>query len=184
METDTSCLVQHDFPGRLDTPAYSNNLPALGHHQVHTANRSASIPGYPPSWFQYPTSLSRNDEVDIDSFISQSILHGMTADLQTARRHSQGSSWTKSDHTISKNQPIFCWLHGCAGRSFTNKSNYLRHCREKASRYAKPKCPRCGQEFLREKGRDVHVQERRCKIMTMDANGIATRVPLDDVFPV
>nr|POE54278.1 hypothetical protein CFP56_77802 [Quercus suber] len=72
-----------------------------------------------------------------------------------------------------------CWLHGCNGRTFTNFSNYRRHCKERSDEYAKPVCPRCGREFLRETARDSHYQQRRCRFIDVDGNGVHISTPMN-----
>jgi hypothetical protein len=64
-----------------------------------------------------------------------------------------------------------CWQHGCNGRTFTTLSNYRRHCKERSFRYARPQCPRCGQQFSREAARDTHYNQQRCRMASIDANG-------------
>ncbi|CAK1366484.1 unnamed protein product [Cercospora beticola] len=95
------------------------------------------------------------------------------------------STCVPSDQSLSigaskpQEQVYFCWQHGCQGRPFTNLSNYKRHCREQDQAYAKPACPRCGKSFLREKVRDDHYLQRRCRVVSIDANGVPLLIPLD-----
>jgi hypothetical protein len=69
-----------------------------------------------------------------------------------------------------------CWQHGCQGRTFTSFSNYRRHVKEKEGRIKKAVCSRCGQQFARASGRNIHYAQRRCKITLFDANGVPVKV--------
>jgi hypothetical protein len=69
-----------------------------------------------------------------------------------------------------------CWQHGCRGRTFTSFSNYRRHVKEKEGKIKKVTCPRCGQQFARASGRNIHYAQRRCKITLFDANGVPVKV--------
>lgn len=66
-----------------------------------------------------------------------------------------------------------CWLHGCAGRSFSSVSNYRRHCKEKDGSQGRIECSRCGQRFSRWAAQREHVSQLRCKVRRYDANGVA-----------
>ena len=68
-----------------------------------------------------------------------------------------------------------CWQHGCRGRSFTSFSNYRRHLKEKEGKTKKAICSRCGQQFARASGRNVHYAGRKCKVIQFDANGVPSR---------
>jgi hypothetical protein len=68
-----------------------------------------------------------------------------------------------------------CYQHGCNGRSFANRSNYLRHFRERQTSESVPYCSRCGQTFTRKEARDKHHRHNRCKRTIFDANGVMFR---------
>lgn len=85
---------------------------------------------------------------------------------------------TLNGNSKAQNQTYFCWQHGCQERSFTNLSNYRRHCREQGKEFARPVCPGCGKEFLREMARDNHFRQKRCKVVAIDANGVPILAPL------
>lgn len=72
----------------------------------------------------------------------------------------------------SREARILCWQHGCNGRTFANFRTYQRHCRERSDGYVRPACPRCGQCFLRDAARDLHLQHQRCRVLQYDANGV------------
>lgn len=78
---------------------------------------------------------------------------------------------------------IRCWQHGCGGRSFSNVSNYRRHCKEKSEHRTKASCPWCGQRFSRTAARDLHTSQERCQITLLDANGIPFRQKLTQALP-
>lgn len=65
-----------------------------------------------------------------------------------------------------------CYQHGCNGRSFANRSNYLRHFCERQTSENVPYCSRCGQTFTRKGARDKHHRHNRCKRIIFDANGV------------
>lgn len=56
-----------------------------------------------------------------------------------------------------------CWEHGCGGRTFTNLSNYRRHCRERSLSHSKSQCTRCLRCFSRPAAKQRHQIEGRCK---------------------
>jgi hypothetical protein len=57
-----------------------------------------------------------------------------------------------------------CYQHGCNGRSFANRSNYLRHFRERQTSESVPYCSKCGQTFTRKGARTSIID-------TIDARG-------------
>lgn len=59
---------------------------------------------------------------------------------------------------------VQCFDHGCNGRIFSNRENYLRHLREKNGQGA-IRCRYCGYEFTRRSNRDKHVAEGKCNRM-------------------
>jgi hypothetical protein len=76
---------------------------------------------------------------------------------------------------LSKLSCIRCWQHGCEGRSFSNISNYRRHCKEKSELQTKAVCHRCGRTFSRTTSRDLHYRRQRCLLTLLDANGVPFR---------
>jgi hypothetical protein len=88
-----------------------------------------------------------------------------------------------SPHMLQKVQYV-CWQHGCKGRKFTTLSNYRRHCKERSWGYARPQCPLCGQQFLREAARNAHYNQQRCRVAGINANGkhAWTSIDLDNTL--
>ncbi|KAI3326785.1 hypothetical protein HD806DRAFT_488200 [Xylariaceae sp. AK1471] len=84
---------------------------------------------------------------------------------------------TPSIQQMTGSVPIQCWLHGCAGRTFSCLSNYRRHCKEKDGILEKVSCPRCAQTFSRKAAQKLHLEKDRCKVIKFDANGVPFRQP-------
>ncbi|KAL2105486.1 hypothetical protein VUR80DRAFT_8303 [Thermomyces stellatus] len=57
--------------------------------------------------------------------------------------------------------PIRCFDHGCGGRRFSSKGNYVRHLREKSGLAKRFSCQGCGRFFTRSTARDKHGRECR-----------------------
>jgi hypothetical protein len=56
-----------------------------------------------------------------------------------------------------------CWDSCCNGRTFSTKSNFTRHQRERLKGRAELKCSFCGVGFTRATARHAHEAERRCR---------------------
>lgn len=54
-----------------------------------------------------------------------------------------------------------CFDHGCNGKIFSCRENYMRHVREKSGRHS-VSCRFCGCEFSRRSNLEKHVSEGRC----------------------
>ena len=64
-----------------------------------------------------------------------------------------------------------CWNHGCNGREFSSKSNFVRHKKEKEGEAAKVICPLCGGIFSRNSARDTHIAKQSCNRIRRYSNG-------------
>ena len=64
-----------------------------------------------------------------------------------------------------------CWDHGCNGREFSSKSNFVRHRKEKEGEAAMLICPLCGATFTRSSARDTHVTRQSCNRIRRYSNG-------------
>lgn len=64
-----------------------------------------------------------------------------------------------------------CWDHGCNGRSFSTRSNLLRHQIEKGKARPNFKCPTCGAYFSRTTARNQHVAKKSCDRVRRYSNG-------------
>ncbi|KAF2463975.1 uncharacterized protein BDR25DRAFT_319573 [Lindgomyces ingoldianus] len=64
-----------------------------------------------------------------------------------------------------------CWKHGCNGKSFSTRSNLLRHHVEKGKARPKFTCPVCGAFFSRATARNQHVEKRSCNRIRRYSNG-------------
>jgi hypothetical protein len=141
---------------------------------IHRTNKQPS--NHPPS-YQFsrlePDGTQRSvfespDENTIAIDISQSHLASTGTDSDD--RYSQVPA-PAQDTTIKTNL-IRCWLHGCNGRSFTHRSNYRRHCREKSKQQVGFSCLLCSKRFTRKASWKTHFDQQRCKFIDYDANGI------------
>ena len=64
-----------------------------------------------------------------------------------------------------------CWDHGCNGREFSSKSNFVRHKKEKEGEAAVLICPLCGATFTRSSARDTHMTRQSCNRIRRYSNG-------------
>ncbi|PLB33158.1 uncharacterized protein BDW47DRAFT_114517 [Aspergillus candidus] len=62
-----------------------------------------------------------------------------------------------------KSEPCRCWKPCCNGRLFSNRSNLIRHQRERRGESAKLRCSFCDAVFLRSSARNAHEAARRCR---------------------
>ncbi|KAI1120135.1 hypothetical protein F5Y10DRAFT_273373 [Nemania abortiva] len=85
-------------------------------------------------------------------------------------RTSLDSSDANSNASNNSNKPQ-CWEHGCNGREFSSRSNYLRHVRERSGSSAKCTCPLCGAIFTRSSARDTHLAKQSCNRIRRYSNG-------------
>ncbi|KAM5470514.1 hypothetical protein MferCBS49748_002330 [Microsporum ferrugineum] len=56
-----------------------------------------------------------------------------------------------------------CWDSCCNGRQFSNKSNFIRHQRERRGESYKLRCSFCDAVFSRSSARNAHEASRRCR---------------------
>ncbi|KAL7620271.1 hypothetical protein AAE478_009264 [Parahypoxylon ruwenzoriense] len=64
-----------------------------------------------------------------------------------------------------------CWDHGCNGREFSSKSNFVRHVKERSGASTKCVCPLCGAIFTRNSARDTHLAKQSCNRIRRYSNG-------------
>lgn len=64
-----------------------------------------------------------------------------------------------------------CWDHGCNGREFSSKSNFVRHVKERSGVSTKGVCPLCGAIFTRNSARDTHLAKQSCNRIRRYSNG-------------
>lgn len=65
-----------------------------------------------------------------------------------------------------KGQVYRCWDHGCEGRTFSSRSNYSRHIKEKSQQRpvaSLASCQYCGRVFTRASGKRLHVESFACR---------------------
>ncbi|KAE8375462.1 hypothetical protein BDV26DRAFT_267856 [Aspergillus bertholletiae] len=86
---------------------------------------------------------------------------------QMSDRPNLGPSTTQADNSESPNSPKLetfrCWEPCCKGRVFSNRSNLIRHQRERKGESAKLRCSFCDAVFLRSSARNAHEAARRCR---------------------
>jgi hypothetical protein len=75
------------------------------------------------------------------------------------------------DASVNANVKPRCWDHGCEGREFSSKSNFIRHKKEKDGEAAKVTCPLCGGIFTRTSARDTHLAKQSCHRIRRYSNG-------------
>ena len=65
-------------------------------------------------------------------------------------------------------ETIRCFDHGCDGRKFSTRGNYVRHLREKSGVSKCYTCPHCGMKFTRSTAKAKHVNSLRCRLWMLD----------------
>ncbi|KAI0009464.1 hypothetical protein F4779DRAFT_627830 [Xylariaceae sp. FL0662B] len=78
---------------------------------------------------------------------------------------------TGEDHPIGPSGKPRCWDHGCNGREFSSKSNFMRHIKERSGASTKCVCPLCGAIFTRNSARDTHLAKQSCNRIRRYSNG-------------
>ncbi|KAE8152198.1 hypothetical protein BDV25DRAFT_138139 [Aspergillus avenaceus] len=63
----------------------------------------------------------------------------------------------------SRSDALRCWESCCNGRTFSNRSNLIRHQRERRGEKVKLRCSFCDAVFSRRSARDAHEAGRRCR---------------------
>jgi hypothetical protein len=104
-----------------------------------------------------------------DLSLGTSINFGATLDGRYQQNHTAENFNTHqtnlqqgtSSHSSENTQSLQCFEHGCNGRVFSCRENYLRHVREKSGK-STTMCLFCGTEFTRRSNRDKHVAQRKC----------------------
>ncbi|KAI0837625.1 hypothetical protein F5Y06DRAFT_270927 [Hypoxylon sp. FL0890] len=73
--------------------------------------------------------------------------------------------------SMDRNGKHRCWEHGCNGREFSSKSNFVRHVKERSGASTKSVCPLCGAIFTRNSARDTHLAKQSCNRIRRYSNG-------------
>ena len=81
------------------------------------------------------------------------------------------SSKLNEDASVNTDVKPQCWDHGCNGREFSSKSNFVRHKKEKEGEAANAACPLCGGVFTRNSARDTHMAKQSCNRIRRYSNG-------------
>ncbi|KAK2468258.1 hypothetical protein H9L39_19904 [Fusarium oxysporum f. sp. albedinis] len=64
---------------------------------------------------------------------------------------------TRNTETLTYSSQYQCWDHGCNGREFSRKGNFVRHQREKLKKDRIP-CPHCSQTFKLKRSLPDHIR--------------------------
>ena len=121
---------------------------------------------YVPEKASTPRCISTNTNAASDE--SRALQGSLASDPVQSR----SDAATNSQDMETPPSTIRCWLHNCSGRAFTHLSNYRRHCREKSGRQAGFPCSLCGKHFTRKAAWKIHTDQKRCKFIDYDANGV------------
>ncbi|KAI1649957.1 uncharacterized protein F4817DRAFT_300442 [Daldinia loculata] len=81
------------------------------------------------------------------------------------------SNQSADDQSMDRNGKHRCWDHGCNGREFSSKSNFVRHVKERSGASTKGVCPLCGAIFTRNSARDTHLAKQSCNRIRRYSNG-------------
>ncbi|KAI0849569.1 hypothetical protein F5Y00DRAFT_268983 [Daldinia vernicosa] len=81
------------------------------------------------------------------------------------------SNQSADDRSMDRNRKHQCWDHGCNGREFSSKSNFVRHVKERSGASTKGVCPLCGAIFTRNSARDTHLAKQSCNRIRRYSNG-------------
>ncbi|KAE8139792.1 hypothetical protein BDV38DRAFT_280709 [Aspergillus pseudotamarii] len=76
---------------------------------------------------------------------------------------SQTTIAVRTNQASQKSDTLRCWESCCNGRVFSNRSNLIRHQRERRGESAKLRCSFCDAVFSRRAARDTHEAARRCR---------------------
>lgn len=76
---------------------------------------------------------------------------------------SQTDTATRANQAPPRSDSLCCWEPCCNGRAFSNRSNLVRHQRERRGESAKLRCSFCDAVFSRRAARDMHEAARRCR---------------------
>ena len=105
---------------------------------------------------------------------SQGTINLVSADLHPLSEPSgvqKISSNLTEDASVNTDVKPQCWDHGCNGREFSSKSNFVRHKKEKEGEAAGAACPLCGGVFTRNSARDTHMAKQSCNRIRRYSNG-------------
>ncbi|KAE8362360.1 hypothetical protein BDV27DRAFT_159839 [Aspergillus caelatus] len=75
----------------------------------------------------------------------------------------QTTAAVRMNQASQKSDTLRCWESCCNGRVFSNRSNLIRHQRERRGESAKLRCSFCDAVFSRRAARDTHEAARRCR---------------------
>lgn len=75
---------------------------------------------------------------------------------------SASSTRSSSAPLKDDDQDLRCWDSCCRGRKFSNKSNFIRHQRERSGKLGKLRCSFCNACFSRSSARNAHEAKRIC----------------------
>ncbi|KAI1460006.1 hypothetical protein F4805DRAFT_419569 [Annulohypoxylon moriforme] len=78
---------------------------------------------------------------------------------------------SSEDRSMDRSGKHRCWDHGCNGREFSSKSNFVRHVKERSGASTKGVCPLCGAIFTRNSARDTHLAKQSCNRIRRYSNG-------------
>ncbi|OTB05651.1 hypothetical protein M426DRAFT_127857 [Hypoxylon sp. CI-4A] len=78
---------------------------------------------------------------------------------------------SSEERAMDRNGKHRCWDHGCNGREFSSKSNFVRHVKERSGASTKGVCPLCGAIFTRNSARDTHLAKQSCNRIRRYSNG-------------
>ena len=78
---------------------------------------------------------------------------------------------SNDDAPVNSHVKPRCWDHGCNGREFSSRSNFVRHKKEREGEAAKVLCPLCDAVFSRASARDTHLTKQSCNRIRRYSNG-------------
>jgi hypothetical protein len=163
--------AETEFVGWNLTTGISSAMQAKN---IHRTNKQPS--DHPPS-YQFsrlePDGIQRSVfESPDEDIIATDMSQSPQASTGTVSDDRCSQVPAPAQDTAVKTNLIRCWLHGCNGRSFTHRSNYRRHCREKSKQQVGFSCLLCGKHFTRKASWKIHFDQQRCSFIDYDANGI------------
>lgn len=158
---------------------YSQPMGTLGSEpQVLTRPWNTKIPDQPiaTAWSSvFPTSSLPELKLTVSQSPKCNYIQYPSHMAANLRDHSRDHFNIKVYHQVapkgvfsnrqSENKPQIanaCWIDGCAGKTFSNFSNLLRHQREQHGKSDKVSCALCGSEFTRTSARNIHQRRRVC----------------------
>ncbi|KAI9925909.1 hypothetical protein ASPWEDRAFT_173999 [Aspergillus wentii DTO 134E9] len=169
MSSQASAIRPQSSPRPLDSMPLLDLLPTTVRSPEPTIHRDST-----PVILQYLDELRSQLDVlqrgptSIDKESDARQVDQLNEDIQIApddmgATMAAGDSTSFSPSSYQDTEPGYrCWESCCRGRRFSNRSNLVRHQRERFGEKAKLRCIYCNARFSRSSARNAHQARRNC----------------------